>query len=304
MTGVAEKMNQAIALLTEGRKGEARELLGQVVAQDAENEQAWLWMSRAASTDRQRRVCLETVLEINPDNKAATQRIAALQDRLMDQSGDRPDYREAESTAQVTGSGDHGRDAGTSGSVRTTRVVAIVALSVMITCLVGVLLTRYWGIKLPASLGAEPTQVPSPTADASQLIKEYLEESAPPLSRWEDSLEDFIDTMGSADDLESIASPGWQAEAKLDIEKILEAQDRFLDIRPPEPLQRFHRKMSEAARGFERASELFLSSWKTQDPSVGDQAISELQLAILQLDQAQRLLNQTLAEYSLEDYEW
>ena len=57
---------RGITALNTGRKAEARSLLMQVVQQDEHNEMAWLWLSGAMDTDKDRRICLENVLAINP----------------------------------------------------------------------------------------------------------------------------------------------------------------------------------------------------------------------------------------------
>jgi hypothetical protein len=64
-------LKRGIAAIKEGHKAEARKLLAQVVEQDERNEMAWLWMSGVVDTDAERRVCLENVLAINPDNEVA-----------------------------------------------------------------------------------------------------------------------------------------------------------------------------------------------------------------------------------------
>jgi hypothetical protein len=66
-----DTLKQGIRALQEGRRGEARQLLVQVLREDAGNEQAWLWMSGTVKTNKQRQICLEKVLEINPDNDHA-----------------------------------------------------------------------------------------------------------------------------------------------------------------------------------------------------------------------------------------
>jgi hypothetical protein len=68
---VDDLLEQAVAALNGGRKAEARRLLMQILRQDRRNEKAWLWMSGAVDTDQERRVCLEQVLSINPDNEMA-----------------------------------------------------------------------------------------------------------------------------------------------------------------------------------------------------------------------------------------
>jgi tetratricopeptide (TPR) repeat protein len=70
-TSTDDLLKQGIAAARNGRKAEAREKLLLVVELDDHNEQAWLWLSGVVETDIDRRVCLENVLALNPDNAAA-----------------------------------------------------------------------------------------------------------------------------------------------------------------------------------------------------------------------------------------
>mgnify|MGYP001131281106 CR=1 FL=1 len=71
-------LKQGIAALNAGQKAEARNLLMQVVQQDEHNEMGWLWLSGAVDTDEERRVCLENVLAINPNNGVARRGLESL----------------------------------------------------------------------------------------------------------------------------------------------------------------------------------------------------------------------------------
>ena len=71
-------LRRGVAALKAGRKAEARSVLAQVIEQDESNEMGWLWLSRAAVHDTDRRVCFERVLAINPDNKAARRGLESL----------------------------------------------------------------------------------------------------------------------------------------------------------------------------------------------------------------------------------
>ena len=73
-----EFLEQGITVLKAGHKAEARTLLMQVVEQDERNEIAWLWLSGAVDTDEERRICLENVLAINPNNGVARRGLASL----------------------------------------------------------------------------------------------------------------------------------------------------------------------------------------------------------------------------------
>ena len=68
---VNDLLERGIAALKAGLKEEAHQLLSQVVEQDERNEMAWLWISGVVDTDTERRICLENVLAINPNNGIA-----------------------------------------------------------------------------------------------------------------------------------------------------------------------------------------------------------------------------------------
>ncbi len=71
-------MREGIQAVKAGQREKARALLTQVVEQDEHNEQAWLWLSGAVETDEDRRICLENVLALNPNNTAAQRGLAKL----------------------------------------------------------------------------------------------------------------------------------------------------------------------------------------------------------------------------------
>jgi hypothetical protein len=75
-------LQSAIQHVKANRKAEARRLLEQIVSVDQMNEQAWLWLSACVETAEEQAICLENVLEINPNNQKARKGLQALQARL------------------------------------------------------------------------------------------------------------------------------------------------------------------------------------------------------------------------------
>lgn len=71
MSETQEWFNAGVTALRAGKKAEAETLLLRVVTADEKHEQGWLWLSGAVETVEDRRVCLENVLALNPDNAAA-----------------------------------------------------------------------------------------------------------------------------------------------------------------------------------------------------------------------------------------
>jgi tetratricopeptide (TPR) repeat protein len=70
-TQVTQLLKQGIAAAKAGQKKEARQALIQVTELDERNEQAWLWLSGVVKSLEDRRICLQNVLDINPDNAHA-----------------------------------------------------------------------------------------------------------------------------------------------------------------------------------------------------------------------------------------
>ncbi|MEJ2746729.1 MAG: hypothetical protein P8183_02250 [Anaerolineae bacterium] len=73
-----QQLKEAIAAAKAGRRQEAHQLLMAVLQADEENELAWLWLSGVVSSVEERRICLENVLTLNPDNKIAQRGLAKL----------------------------------------------------------------------------------------------------------------------------------------------------------------------------------------------------------------------------------
>lgn len=61
-----------------GQREKARDLLMQVVQADERNEMAWLWLSGVVDDPEDVRICLQNVLDINPNNERALKGIAWL----------------------------------------------------------------------------------------------------------------------------------------------------------------------------------------------------------------------------------
>jgi len=68
---VAEWLREGVAAAKEGRRERARERLMRVIEVNDRSEQAWLWLSGVVDSPEDRRICLENVLTLNPDNAQA-----------------------------------------------------------------------------------------------------------------------------------------------------------------------------------------------------------------------------------------
>ncbi|MCB9461203.1 MAG: PD40 domain-containing protein [Anaerolineaceae bacterium] len=73
-----ELLQQGVAAARSGNVATARRLLEQVIQLDENNEQAWIWLATVVKTQAERRICLQKVLQINPNNATAKQALARL----------------------------------------------------------------------------------------------------------------------------------------------------------------------------------------------------------------------------------
>jgi hypothetical protein len=81
---VAQLLARAIQLVRERRKGEARDLLLQVIERDEHSEQAWLWLSGVVDDPRDMQIALANALTINPNNEQARKGLDVLRQRYGD----------------------------------------------------------------------------------------------------------------------------------------------------------------------------------------------------------------------------
>lgn len=66
-----DRLLDAIDLIQQDEKREARDVLRQLIQEDSNFEHAWLWMAVAVETLDQSTICLDNVLRVNPANTHA-----------------------------------------------------------------------------------------------------------------------------------------------------------------------------------------------------------------------------------------
>jgi tetratricopeptide (TPR) repeat protein len=88
-SSIDQLLQQGIAAAKSGSKDNAREILMRVVEQDEHNEKGWLWLSGVVESLEDRRICLENVLELNPENALALQGLRWLDEHAPPVSTDR-----------------------------------------------------------------------------------------------------------------------------------------------------------------------------------------------------------------------
>jgi hypothetical protein len=66
-----DRLMDAIELVKEDRREEAVHMLRELIREDNDFEEAWLWMSVAVDSLDQSSICLDNVLRVNPKNGEA-----------------------------------------------------------------------------------------------------------------------------------------------------------------------------------------------------------------------------------------
>ncbi len=78
MADVQQLIQQGVEAARAGNKAQARELFQQATDTDMNNERAWLWLATVTDDPQEKRIHIENVLHINPDNDRAQQMLLQL----------------------------------------------------------------------------------------------------------------------------------------------------------------------------------------------------------------------------------
>lgn len=88
-----DRLLDAIEMVKQDEREEARRLLRDLIREDNDFEDAWLWMSVAVDTLDQSGLCLDNVLRINPDNALAAGALSRLRESEMRMAQRRARFR-------------------------------------------------------------------------------------------------------------------------------------------------------------------------------------------------------------------
>lgn len=99
-----QTLKRVRAAIAADDKATARRLLVAALNEDPRDIQAWLRMAQAVSDPRRKRQCLETVLEINPENERAKAQLLRLQAQEMasEEQQNAPEFEKPEPSIPVS----------------------------------------------------------------------------------------------------------------------------------------------------------------------------------------------------------
>jgi len=82
-----EKLHQGIAAAKAGQKSKARALLLAVVEADEQQLSAWLWLSRVVDSVKDKEICFENILVLDPDNQYGQKGVAWVKKKEAEAAG-------------------------------------------------------------------------------------------------------------------------------------------------------------------------------------------------------------------------
>ena len=77
----SQKLSQAISLIKAGNKKAAMPILKEILQSEPNNEKAWIAMYTGVDNPKHKKMCLQKILAINPDNKGARKALADMEGR-------------------------------------------------------------------------------------------------------------------------------------------------------------------------------------------------------------------------------
>jgi tetratricopeptide (TPR) repeat protein len=188
---------EAIDALSHGQKNRARDLLTRLLKRDSSNPEYWLWMSAVVDSTAEQVYCLQNVLQLDPNNRAAKRGLALMGAQPPDTALPlAPVVKRKWATALPTAETTH-RNLKQIVSKRSLRIMGILAALII---LIGLL---YFGITAPSekhtptatfiivAITPQPTKTPLPSAtlgntstpvfSAATPLKAYLEATYTPI---------------------------------------------------------------------------------------------------------------------------
>lgn len=102
MADTEKLLQEGIAAAKAGKRDAARTALMQVVEVDERNERAWLWLAGVVDDPADQRVCLENVLDLNPENTQAKKGLAWLNEKYPAPAEEPPAPPEVPAATQPT----------------------------------------------------------------------------------------------------------------------------------------------------------------------------------------------------------
>jgi outer membrane protein assembly factor BamB len=153
-----DRLQRAITAIRAGDTATGRELLTELLRENPQHEDAWMWMTAVVQTHERRLYCLERVLKINPNNETARRAVSRLRQEQEDK------------TAQVEprASKEQPKDDRQKSPAIPRRLnLRLVAVGVVVICVIGIIGLGIVLIRKLSLSATEPATLPSASPFAS-----------------------------------------------------------------------------------------------------------------------------------------
>ena len=144
--GNNELLQQGIELAKKGNLEQASILFAQIVKADPGSEQAWLWLGRCRQAPKEKKLCFNKVLSINPNNEDARRELANLES-LEEHPLPLPNPRQSQPAPRAT---DYPSTPTIDATAPSKKNWARRAIYLLVGIMVGIYLGRYIGNSLSA----------------------------------------------------------------------------------------------------------------------------------------------------------
>lgn len=302
-TAKDDRIRQAIDALKGGRKREGRQLLLEILKEDRNNAQAWLWMSRAVETDRERRECLQNVMEVDPSNERAAMELARLGSAEQDTplpslSARRPKQLRlvlavvagavvlaTVGFTMVWGAGEMGLFQGRSSHSMGTDQAPITVVAAT-----------------PSPLPATPTRTPTATPDIRGEIREYQSHLCPLMQEALNIEAEEAKFWAGADTTQFITSHSYQQELVSEHQELFQryekCENQLKELVVPPSLREAHRLFIAHCSHFRQALAASQRYLEQRDPTV-DSGANELATSLEYLERSLREFGSAADELDL-----
>lgn len=174
-----DKLDAGVAAAKAGDKARARQLLEEVISEQPNNELAWIWLASTVNTLKERRLALERVLQINPNNTRAQDALNKLAARTSQGKSSTQEVPAVEEIYQSQRASQRAQRQATTSPLeerRQSQGVDFVNIALRMLVIVGGAIALLAGLSLFSSSGIfapatstpiPPTFTPTPTVEVT-----------------------------------------------------------------------------------------------------------------------------------------
>jgi len=163
-SSLQEKLDNGVRAARSGDRATAQKLLKQVIQEDPDNELALIWLASSVTSSAERRMYLQQVVRVNPNNQRAREALAQLSQRRSDQVAPiAPQYEEERSRTRQRPTQPDKEEGGALSRLSVLEIGLIIGLALAI----GVAFLAFTNVSDQAAAVAAYTDTPTPVTPSN-----------------------------------------------------------------------------------------------------------------------------------------